>query len=108
MRDWLVVLKDGTRVKVRAAYCMCGLSAADTDIEFVDSDECPVAVFATGTVAYCIDTALCAVAVEGPPAVAMSPVWTGPVSEWLKTPLVISSSQQGAIQTPHDGGRNAP
>jgi len=75
MRDWLVVLKDGTRVKVRAAYCASGMGGdGDTDLndtDFIDSDERLVAAFAPGTVAYYFDAASCTVIVDGPPAVTV-------------------------------------
>jgi len=119
MRDWLVVLKDGTRVKVRAAYPDSDIDGED--VIFVDDQDRTAAGFAAGTVAYYFDAALCAVIVEGPSAVTMLPAWTG-TPEWLKPPFVATcgtavpyeppqsgmSAQQSAIPTPHDGGRNAP
>ena len=120
IRDWLVVLKDGTRVKVRAAYCEGGMDEKSATV-FVDSDDCPVAEFVPGTVAYYFDAATCTVIVEGLPAMRV-PSSTELVPEWLKPPYVFRSggtafpyeppsssmtAGQDAIQTPHDGGRNA-
>jgi len=56
------------------------------DTDFIDSDERLVAAFAPGTVAYYFDTASCAVIIDGPPAVTLSPVLTG-TPEWLKPPF---------------------
>jgi len=62
MRGWLVVLKDGTRVKVRAAY----QDSDGEDVFFVDDKGYTVAVFTPHTVAYYFDAASCAVIVDGP------------------------------------------
>jgi len=64
MRDWLVVLKDGTRVMVRAE-CPAERSLKGDEITFGPDGGTVTAVFAPDTVAYYFDAASCAVIVDG-------------------------------------------
>jgi len=97
MRDWLVVLKDGTRVKVRADY----QDSDGEDVFFVDDKGYTVAVFTPHTVAYYFDAASCAVIVDGPPAVVL-PNWLS-VPSWLKPPFVPTCGTAVPYESPQSG-----